>query len=112
MSESERAQLVVNIASALPGSTTEPLTIPEFRDKLARYRDIDAARLRQRLIEFLSAVTPAAGALGVVLTLHPDDPPRPLFGLPRVVSTAEDYAALFEAVRSTANGMCFCRRKS
>ena len=108
MSEAERAQLVVNIASALPGSTTEPLTIPQFRDKLAQYRDIDAARLRQHLVEFLAAVTPVAEAHGVTLTLHPDDPPRPLFGLPRVASTAADYAALFDAVPSPANGMCFC----
>jgi mannonate dehydratase len=60
------------------------------------------------LIEFLEAVTPAAEAHGIRLTLHPDDPPRSLFGLPRIASTAEDYAALFEAVPSPANGMCFC----
>ena len=108
MDETRRAELVRNIASALPGSTTEPMTIPGFRAKLQEYRDIDAARLRRNLIEFLAAVTPAAESLGVKLTLHPDDPPRPLFGLPRIASTAEDYAALFEAVPSPANGMCFC----
>ena len=108
MSPDDVSTLTINIASALPGSTTEPLTIPAFRDKLAQYRDIDSARLRQHLIEFLEAVTPAAEALGVTLTLHPDDPPRPLFGLPRVASTADDYAMLFEAVPSPANGMCFC----
>lgn len=100
--------LVRNIASALPGSTTEPMTIPGFREKLVEYRDVDAARLRRHLVEFLAAVTPAAESLGVKLTLHPDDPPRPLFGLPRVASTEADYAALFEAVPSPANGMCFC----
>jgi mannonate dehydratase len=108
MSESERDALSRNIASALPGSTTEPLTIAQFRDKLAQYRDIDAARLRQHLVEFLEAVTPAAEALGVTLTLHPDDPPRPLFGLPRIASTADDFAAIFSAVPSSANGMCYC----
>ena len=108
MGEADKTALIVNIASALPGSTTEPLTIPAFRDKLAQYRGIDPGRLRQNLIEFLQAITPAAEAGGVVLTLHPDDPPRPLFGLPRVVSTAADYAALFEAVPSPANGMCLC----
>ena len=108
MSDADRAQLSTNIASALPGSTTEPLTIPAFREKLGQYRDIDAPRLRQHLIEFLEAVTPVAEAHGMVLTLHPDDPPRPLFGLPRIASTAADYAALFEAVPSPANGMCFC----
>jgi mannonate dehydratase len=108
MSPDEIAALTTNIASALPGSTTEPLTIPAFRDKLGQYRDIDSVRLRQHLIEFLEAVTPAAEANGVTLTLHPDDPPRPLFGLPRIASTAADYAALFDAVPSVANGMCFC----
>jgi mannonate dehydratase len=108
MGPAEIEALTTNIASALPGSTTEPLTIPAFRDKLGQYRDIDSGRLRQHLIEFLKAVTPAAEARGVTLTLHPDDPPRPLFGLPRIASTAEDYAALFDAVPSPANGMCFC----
>ncbi|KQQ79527.1 mannonate dehydratase [Aureimonas sp. Leaf324] len=108
MGEGEVADLTRNIASALPGSTTEPMTIPAFRDKLDQYRDVDAARLRRHLVEFLEAVTPAAETLGVKLTLHPDDPPRPLFGLPRVASTEDDYAALFEAVPSAANGMCFC----
>ncbi|HWU99716.1 MAG TPA: mannonate dehydratase [Devosia sp.] len=108
MSDKDIAQLTTNIAAALPGSTTEPLTIPAFRDKLEQYRGIDAATLRRHLIEFLEAVTPAAEALGVTLTLHPDDPPRPLFGLPRVASTEADFAAVFEAVPSPANGMCFC----
>lgn len=108
MDEQAVADLVRNIASALPGSTTEPMTIPGFRDKLAAYRDVDAATLRRHLIEFLQAVAPAAETLDVKLTLHPDDPPRPLFGLPRIASTGEDYAALFDAVPSPANGMCFC----
>jgi len=108
MSNSEIETLTTNIASALPGSTTEPLSLPAFRERLASYRGVDAARLRQHLIEFLEAVTPAAEARGVRLTLHPDDPPRPLFGLPRVASTEADYAAIFEAVPSKANGMCFC----
>ncbi|WP_152047553.1 mannonate dehydratase [Aureimonas psammosilenae] len=108
MGEGDIADLTRNIVSALPGSTTEPMTIPGFRDKLDQYRDVDAARLRRHLVEFLEAVTPAAESVGVKLTLHPDDPPRPLFGLPRVASTGEDYAALFDAVPSPANGMCFC----
>lgn len=108
MDEAAIASLIHNIASALPGSTTEPLTIPAFRDKLEIYAGVDANRLRQNLIEFLQAVTPAAESLGVKLTLHPDDPPRPLFGLPRIASTEADYAALFDAVPSPANGMCFC----
>ncbi|MCZ0738354.1 mannonate dehydratase [Phreatobacter sp. AB_2022a] len=108
MSEADIAALTTNIASALPGSTTEPLTIPAFRERLAAYAGIDAARLRAHLIGFLEAVTPAAEARGVKLTLHPDDPPRSLFGLPRIASTEADYAALFDAVPSPANGMCYC----
>ena len=108
MTEAEIAEITRIITSALPGSTTEPMTVPGFRDKLAQYAGIDAAKLRQHLVEFLEAVTPAAEARGVKLTLHPDDPPRPLFGLPRIASTAEDYAALFDAVPSPANGMCYC----
>ncbi len=108
MSEAEIAEITRIITSALPGSTTEPMTVPGFRDKLAQYTGIDAGKLRQHLIEFLEAVTPAAEARGVKLTLHPDDPPRPLFGLPRIASTADDYAALFDAVPSPANGMCYC----
>ena len=108
MGAQEIADLTRNIASALPGSTTEPLTIPAFRDKLEAYSGIDAKRLRQHLVEFLQAVTPVADDLGVKLTLHPDDPPRSLFGLPRIASTEADYAALFDAVPSPANGMCFC----
>jgi mannonate dehydratase len=108
MGAQEIADLTRNIASALPGSTTEPLTIPAFRDKLDAYSGIDAPRLRKHLIEFLQAVTPVADGLGVKLTLHPDDPPRSLFGLPRIASTEADYAALFEVVPSPANGMCLC----
>ena len=108
MPEEARADLTRTIASALPGSTTEPMTVEGFRDKLAQYRGIDAERLRRHLVEFLEAVTPAAEARGVTLTLHPDDPPRPLFGLPRVASTGADFAALFDAVPSRANGLCFC----
>jgi mannonate dehydratase len=108
MSRADIDYLIMVIASALPGSTTEALTIPAFRDKLDAYRGIDNAVLRRHLVEFLEAVTPAAEKLGVTLTLHPDDPPRPLFGLPRIVSSGEDYQALFDAVPSRANGMCFC----
>lgn len=108
MGDEDVAELVTNIASALPGSTTEPLTIPAFRDKLAAYAGVDSTVLRRHLVEFLEAVTPRAEELGVTLTLHPDDPPRPLFGLPRIASSEADYAALFDAVPSPANGMCLC----
>jgi mannonate dehydratase len=108
MTQADIDQLVTNIASALPGSTTDPLTIPQFRDRLQQYQGINSGVLRQHLIEFLARVAPVAEQLGVTLTLHPDDPPRPLFGLPRIASSAEDYQALFDAVPSRANGICFC----
>src|SRR5260221_9459649 len=108
MTQADIDRLVTNIASALPGSTTDPLTIPQFRDRLQQYRGINSVVLRQHLSEFLARVAPVAEQLGVTLTLHPDDPPRPLFGLPRIASSAEDYQALFDAVPSKANGICFC----
>src|SRR6266536_4220475 len=108
MTRADIDYLVTVIASALPGSTTEPLTIPQFRDKLAQYGGIDQQLLRRHLVEFLGRVAPVAEALGVTLTLHPDDPPRSLFGLPRIASSAADYQALFDAVPSKANGICLC----
>lgn len=100
--------LVMVIASALPGSTTEPMTIAGFREKLKQYAEIDEAALRRHLVEFLAAVCPRADELGVKLTLHPDDPPRPLFGLPRIASSEAHYRALFDAVPNTSNGICLC----
>jgi mannonate dehydratase len=108
MSQADIDYMVMAIASALPGSTTDALSIPQFRDRLEQYRGITSQVLRSHLIEFLSRVAPVAEALGVTLTLHPDDPPRSLFGLPRIASTAEDYQALFDAVPSRANGICLC----
>jgi len=108
MTVSEVDQLVANIGAGLPGTTTEPLDLQGMRERIALYGRIGPAELRRHLIEFLERVAPAAEALGVRLTLHPDDPPRPVLGLPRVVSTADDYQALFDAVPSPANGMCFC----
>ena len=108
MDAAEIATLTRTIAAGLPGATTDALDLDAFRARLAAYAGIDAARLRQHLIEFLQEVAPVAQGLGVHLTLHPDDPPRPLFGLPRIASTAADYQALFDAVPVEANGMCFC----
>ena len=108
MGADEIETLTRTLAAGLPGTTTDALDLDGFRHRLAAYRAIDAPRLRQHLVEFLEEVTPVAEGLGVKLTLHPDDPPRPLFGLPRIASTADDYQALFDAVPSAANGMCFC----
>jgi mannonate dehydratase len=106
--EADIDYLVMVIASALPGSTTEAMTIDGFRDKLKQYEHIDADVLRRHLIGFLEKVAPRAEELGVKLTIHPDDPPRPLFGLPRVASKESDFQALFDAVPTPANGLCFC----
>lgn len=108
LSAAETATLTRTLAAGLPGSTSDALDLDGLRDKLAAFRGIDAAQLRRNLIAFLQAVTPVADTLGVRLTLHADDPPRPLFGLPRVARNHDDFAALFEAVPSPANGMCFC----
>jgi mannonate dehydratase len=101
-------KLTRNIIAGLPGATSDSLDLQGMRDKLAAYANIDAETLRGNLIAFLQRVAPVAEGLGVRLTLHPDDPPRPLFGLPRIASTAQDYQRLFDAVPSVANGMCFC----
>jgi mannonate dehydratase len=104
----EADALTRNIAAGLPGTTSDSLDLHGMRERLAAYAGVGPQKLRGNLIAFLERVAPVAESHGVKLTLHPDDPPRPLFGLPRVASTMEDYQALFDAVPSTANGMCFC----
>ncbi|WP_158815952.1 mannonate dehydratase [Methylocapsa sp. S129] len=101
-------ELTRNIAAGLPGATSDSLDLQGMRDKLAAYAGIGAEMLRRNLIAFLERVAPVAEGLNVKLALHPDDPPRPLFGLPRIASTMQDYQALFDAVPSLANGICFC----
>lgn len=84
------------------------LTVEDFRAMLARYAAIGAERLRENLREFLRAVVPAAERAGVRLAVHPDDPPFPVLGLPRIVSTEEDLRGIVGMVDSAANGVCFC----
>ncbi len=108
MSESERNQLTSNIIAGLPGKMSDAYSLDDFGAMLDNYRDISRDDLRANLIAFLAKVLPRAEALGVKLAIHPDDPPRDMFGLPRIVCTAEDLNYLFHALPSPANGMTLC----
>ena len=107
MDDAARATLERTIIAGLPGSEEE-FTSPQFLRAIETYADIDAARLRANHIAFLEAVCPLADELGMQLVVHPDDPPFPIFGLPRVVSTEADVADLFARVPNASNGLCLC----
>ena len=107
LSRQGRELLAGNIIAGLPGSE-QGYTLECLRQMLATYADIDAGALRENLGYFLRAVVPVAEEAGVRLAIHPDDPPRPLLGLPRVVSTAQDTQWLMDAAPSVANGLTFC----
>ena len=99
--------LLATIMAGLPGAF-DRYDIEGLRGMLARYRGVDHARLRANLERFLAEVIPTAEQAGVRLCIHPDDPPRPLLGLPRVTSTAEDIAFILDAVPSASNGLTLC----
>lgn len=105
--ESARQAFIAQTLDLFPGVRLG-LTLDGLRARLAAFAQIDAARLKDHLRLFLEAVVPAAEAAGVRLAVHPDDPPFPVFGLPRVVSTEADLAEIVRMVPSPANGICYC----
>jgi mannonate dehydratase len=107
MSPDEKETLYRNALMGLPGSE-ERFTEEQILSALRTYDHIDAARLKQNLFYFLQQVVPVAEQAGLKLAIHPDDPPYPILGLPRVVSTEQDARELLQAAPSPANGLCFC----
>ncbi|SCY66793.1 mannonate dehydratase [Microvirga guangxiensis] len=106
-SDADRNKLLSNIMAGLPGAY-DRYDIPGLRAMLARYKDIDAAGLRENLARFLREVIPVAEEVGIRMCIHPDDPPRSLMGLPRIVSNADDLAFIVSAVDAPANGVTLC----
>jgi mannonate dehydratase len=107
MSESQRDRLTKTVLAGLPG-TTEVYTLDYVRQAIASYSDIGAQGLRTHLGDFLRAVCPTAEEVGVRLCIHPDDPPRPLLGLPRIASTLPDLEFLLAQTPEQSNGITFC----
>lgn len=105
--EAQRNRVFQNALLGLPGSTGR-FTPDEILAALETYKDIDAATLKTHLLYFLKAVIPVAEAAGLKMAIHPDDPPYPVLGLPRIVSTEQDLLDIVEAVPSPANGLCYC----
>lgn len=107
MSGEEKEKVFRNCLLGLPGSD-DAFTPEQVLEELRKYQGIDTARLKEHLFYFLREVLPVAAECGMKMAIHPDDPPYPVLGLPRIMSTEKDMADLIEAVPSPANGFCFC----
>ncbi len=107
LDDSAKVALTRTVIAGLPGAN-DGWTLEDVRARLATYDGISATRLRQNLIDFLAEVAPHAESLGMRLCCHPDDPPFPLLGLPRVMSSTDDYAQVLTAVDTPANGATLC----
>jgi mannonate dehydratase len=107
MTEAEKETLFNNTLLGLPGSE-ERFTVEQILKALKNYEHIDAAKLKAHLFHFLREIVPVAEAEGLKMAIHPDDPPYPILGLPRIVSTEQDAVDIINAAPSPANGLCFC----
>ena len=107
MTETEKETLFNNTLLGLPGSE-ERFTVAQILKALKTYEHIDAAKLKAHLFHFLREIVPVAEEVGLKMAIHPDDPPYPILGLPRIVSTEKDAVELLNAAPSPANGLCFC----
>lgn len=108
MTAEQKDVLQQNIIAGLPGRMVEAYTVEAFRDAVAQYKDVSPAQIRENLAYFLKSIIPSCEEAGVYMAIHPDDPPRPILGLPPACSTRDDVDALLKAADSKYNGITLC----